>query len=1431
MASSQHKDLSHIPKFNGSNFPIWKFHVWLMLRNNDLDGVVTGQVLAPIPQMNADNVVINANAITAWNKKDISAQSIISSTIEEAPLRPLLNCRSSADMWTRLLTQHEQNAKENRHLLQEKFFTYVFEKGGNLMSHISNIESLATRLKDIGVAIDDQQIITKILCTLPPSFRHAVSVWDSVPDTDRTIALLTARLLKEETMNQMYGSSEASDAAFFSRRHGGQQHRDRKGSFSGENRSKQQRKCNICGRSNHLEKDCWSAAPQKNRRQSEHSYLASSGWDCDDYAFTAIPLTTAHTFLANPSYAGHWFADSGASQHMTDQRSYFLDENFSTISVGAWPVRGIGNKLLFARGRGNISITTEVAGYANTATIHDVLFVPNLGVSLLSIPAATKRGVKVIFDSDSVKFFLGSKTIMTGTRSSSSLYRLNFAPANPVPVDKTSSTALHINSVSRPKPSLRLWHERLGPINLSRIKQMASSNIVTGLRLDTNSEDGFVCTGCALGKHHRSPFPTVGRTRAARPGQLIHSDLCGPMNHFSIKGARYFLLFKDDFSGYRVIHFLKEKSEVFGHFKDFVARCRRETGHDVTTFRTDNGGEFVNSAFSTWLRSQGIQHQTSAPYCPEQNGVAERDNRTIVEAARSMLHGHQLPLKLWAEAVNTAVYILNRVSSRTIASTAYEAWHGQTPDLSHFRAYGCKAFMFIPDQNRKKLDAKSIECILVGYCENQKAYRLFDPTTNSIRISRDVLFDESNCNSASSPSHDTELLKSSSLPEQSIQLLPPSPTPSVVPAPHAPVINTATNTTVITSATEEDPASNNEISVADAPTIESISEVDDSTITNTTPDAQQPTAANTNNNNPVTDECNTGARRKPYSKRPLPPPRDLSSRVRQPPSEWWKVKTASIDSSGTALGFSTVDEATDDPVTYQAAITSKNSPHCIRAMTEELESLTKNNTWILTSLPAGRSVVGNKWVFKTKRNIDGTVDRFKARLVAKGYSQRPGVDFNETFSPVVRHESIRAILAIAAVDLDIIQLDVKTAFLNGKLHEEIFMVQPPGFITPGCEKDVCLLQKNLYGLKQASRAWNELFDQFLTQFGLVQSLADPCVYHQQDNDGEIIVAIWVDDALVCSTSGDKQRSIISYLQSKFEMTVGSGNCFVGLQIQRNRRLRTIHVNQNYYILNILQKFGLSDCSPNSLPADPHAQLTKTATTTTESEQFVGRYREAVGSLLFAAICTRPDICYAVNQVAQYSATPSPAHWNAVLRIFRYLKSTADLGICFGGRGESTNLLKAYGDADYAANIDTRRSITGFVLMLNGGPISWGSQRQRCTSLSTTEAEYIAQSETSKEVVWTRRLLMDLNIIHDGPTPLPCDNHSAIRLVKNPEFRRRSKHIDVRYHFIREQQEGQVINIDFVPSADQLADLFTKPLPNPRFHDLRTKIGIILPCKD
>lgn len=467
------------------------------------------------------------------------------------------------------------------------------------------------------------------------------------------------------------------------------------------------------------------------------------------------------------------------------------------------------------------------------------------------------------------------------------------------------------------------------------------------------------------------------------------------------------------------------------------------------------------------------------------------------------------------------------------------------------------------------------------------------------------------------------------------------------------------------------------------------------------------------------------------------------TRSRRPPGEWWKVGGA----SHAHCAFTAVDDPErEEPSTYQEAISSDDANNWRLAMQDEYDSLIKNNTWILTQLPPGRKVIKNKWVFKLKREQDNSVQRYKARLVAKGFTQRQGVDYDETYSPVVKYDSLRIVLSIAAAeDLEISQLDVKTAFLYGDLNEEIYIEQPQGFIQTGKEADVCRLLKSLYGLKQASRSWNQKLDGFLIEYGLIRSSADPCVYFLNDGEGLTIVAIWVDDGLICSHHQSRIDDIVQQLNSKFEITSGPATFFVGLQILRDRSQRRLFLSQSHYIKQMLHKFGMENCKPKGIPADPHGRLTALMSPSDEEEIKKMEsipYREAVGSLMYAMVTTRPDIAYAVSQVAQFAQNPGQAHWEGVKRIFSYLAGTTHHGISFSGSMEKNSLL-AYTDSDYAGDVDNRKSTTGYVIMLNNGPSAWCSKRQQCTTLSTTEAEYVAACESAKELVWLRSLLKDI----------------------------------------------------------------------------------------
>ncbi len=382
------------------------------------------------------------------------------------------------------------------------------------------------------------------------------------------------------------------------------------------------------------------------------------------------------------------------------------------------------------------------------------------------------------------------------------------------------------------------------------------------------------------------------------------------------------------------------------------------------------------------------------------------------------------------------------------------------------------------------------------------------------------------------------------------------------------------------------------------------------------------------------------------------------------------------------------------------------------------------------------------------------------------------------------------LIAIAAShNLELAQLDVKTAFLNGEVEDEIFISQPEGYIVAGREKEVCRLNKALYGIKQASRIWNQKLHSSLVGFGLIQSNADPCIYYRLDKNHLRIIAIWVDDGLVAASDMDTINKTVNFLNKNFEIDHGPADHFVGLVISRDRIKRRIYLAAPQYIDKMLAKFNLSNCHPVSLPADKEAMtLSKSMSPQEQDEKDMMSnipYREAVGSIMYAAITVRPDIAFIAGQLAIFCENPGPTHWKAAKRVLKYLAGTRNHGLCFDGRHIDNNLLIGYSDADYAGDCDTRRSTSGFVFVLNGAAVTWASRRQPIVALSTMESEYIAASDPSREVIWLRRLLHELGIEQTNPTPLLCDNESAISLTRNPESHKRSKHIDVRYHFIRE----------------------------------------------
>lgn len=499
----------------------------------------------------------------------------------------------------------------------------------------------------------------------------------------------------------------------------------------------------------------------------------------------------------------------------------------------------------------------------------------------------------------------------------------------------------------------------------------------------------------------------------------------------------------------------------------------------------------------------------------------------------------------------------------------------------------------------------------------------------------------------------------------------------------------------------------------------------------------------------------------------------------------------------------TTIEAEEDPKRYKEAMRRADSEKWQQAMQEEIDSLMKNEVWELVDRPK-QNIVTNRWVLKIKRKPDGQIERYKARLVARGFSQKYGIDYLETYAPVVNMASIRMLFAYAATNgMHLSQFDVKTAFLYGDLDEEVFMEQPEGFSEENGK--VCRLKRSLYGLKQSPRQWNKKFTQFLQDMDLQTSQNDGCIFYR--NDRTLIVAIYVDDGLILASNENDIVEVMTALEDRFEVHSVKATTFLGFQIEQ-KGPNEILLHQDSYINTILKRFNMIDAKPVDAPITT-SKLSKDDGPLDETVP----YREAIGSLMYAAITTRIDIAYAVNKASRAVEKPTKSDWIAVKRIFRYLKGKEDYGITY--KKDSTGIV-AYCDSDFAGDEDTGRSTTGLVIMYAGGPVHWKSQRQKLITLSSTEAEFVSICSTIKEVVWHRKLALELDMITEEPTTVYCDNQSAIRIASNEKCVHRTRHMKVQASYPREQMELGEVDIKHIRTDKQLADMLTKPMSIQKF---------------
>ncbi|WZZ36046.1 hypothetical protein YC2023_019447 [Brassica napus] len=959
-----------------------------------------------------------------------------------------------------------------------------------------------------------------------------------------------------------------------------------------------------------------------------------------------------------------------------------------------------------------------------------------------------------------------------------------------------------------------LWHARLGHPHSRAL----------GLMLPNLSLKNGSCEACILGKHQRSVLLN-SKTIYENCFDLVHSDVwTAPC--VSRENHKYFVTFIDEKSKYTWITLIQTKDRVLEAFINFQNYVSNHFNSKIKIFRSDNGGEYTSTAFKHHLAKHGIIHQTSCPYTPQQNGVAERKNRHLMEVARSMMFHTNVPKRFWGDAVVSACYLINRIPTKVLQDISpFQVLNKIKPQIDHLRVFGCVCYVLIPGEQRNKLEAKSAKGMFIGYTHAQKGYKCYIPESRRVMVSRDVKFveskgyyDEKNWDSLQDlPQGSSDRANNLRIILENLGISQPqtSGIPSTSPIP--PVVDEAAS---VEEAVHPDHEGGNQPNL----------QIHEEAIIHQEAIHEEAIHDEAIHEKSIQEEVVNDQDGMQQEVQPL----RRSTRVKKP-SQWMDTKvyfnnnavahpiqaTCSFArlSEEHVVFISNLDQEYV-PKTYEEAMKHEEWRDSVG---DEVGAMIKNDTWYETELPKGKKAVTSRLLFTIKYLANGKPERKKTRLVARGYTQVYGEDYLDTFAPVAKLHTIRILLSLAVnLEWDLWQMDVKNAFLQGELEDEVYMRPPPGMedmVKPG---NVLRLKKAIYGLKQSSRAWYHKLSTTLNGRGFVKSEADHTLFTLTSKQGIVVILIYVDDIII--TGSDKEGIISTkvFLKSTFDIKdLGELKYFLGIEICRSKE--GLFLSQRKYTLDLLNEAGKLGARVAKTPLEDGYKVLREGEIEDKPYADVKHYRRMVGKLIYLTI-TRPDVCFAVNQVSQNMQAPKIHHWNMVERILRYLREAPGQGVWMGCN-KNTEIV-GYCDADWARDRVDKRSTTGYCTFIGGNLVTWKSKKQKIVSCSSAEAEYRAMRKLTSELIWIRNLLQDFGIETSTPITMHCDNQAAIHIASNNVFHERTKHIEVDCHKVRQAVEQRIILPCYTRSEDQLADIFTKAASTKVCEFIHSKLGLV-----
>ncbi|KAI7964673.1 hypothetical protein MJO29_002771 [Puccinia striiformis f. sp. tritici] len=1124
---------------------------------------------------------------------------------------------------------------------------------------------------------------------------------------------------------------------------------------------------------NHTEDECWAVHPENDPRPKR----PASGFVTTTVNRSAAPPSSApasqvqvcpsFSYITGPvpkNSPMKIVLDSGASHHMLNNINMFKTTSPTSISI----VTGNrdDHKELVATARGPAQLQFDDG---NVLELSDALYVPNLSRNLVSLVQLMRQQV----------------TITGGNYG----YKVQIDDGQSFSVD-TSNYILEIDGISQPEvtvqahttiasPAVQLsdfqrWHNRLGHASKARIQVALKTPLLPSTTV--------TCDACMSGKLTKLPFNSHFRPATA-PLEVVHGDLVGPISPATNGGARYFLTLVDQYSGHIHTSILKLKSDALEAINAYKVYFEQQTGHTIKKLITDGGGEFVNKALSTILTDKGIQHNVSPPYTPQHNGFAERANRTIIDMTRTMMMQANMAPEWWAEAVKTATATTNCLPSLSKSKLSpVQLMFKTQPNMATFRPFGCRAWIIKPKHAREtKFGPVSWEGVLLGYENDYSAYKLLRLEDRTVVTTKHVHFDESHFPQCPALNRSHNVYGVDKL-------------PSFVPADPLPF-------------SEEDQL-DEEVARMDVDEEDQLEVREMQTILGRLSLAESGSSNSAGEEDGAQDESSFT-----QPSVPVPSTRRLILHPPQHPS----LISSDIDTSNIRhykRRHALVATLTLDPKNHKQAMASPRSADWKEAELKEITNMVLHDVWVKRARAPDDQPIPAIWAYRTKLGPDNQILEFKARICAQ-----------VKYAPTGRPASLRIILSFAVDNgLAIHQLDVRSAFLTCPLDDTVTLLPPPGLDCP--PNTVLELKKAIYGLCQAPRVWYKRLSTYLTTIGFVVSQSDPCVFFRVKVTGreDTIIFAHVDDLVIVSK---KPECFRAEMEAEFKIKYpGDAVFLLGMNIERSEH--GISINQTQYIERKLAEFGLDTQTPASCPLNPKAYLKKATSSEIAELSHLGvNYRSLVGSLNYLSVLTRPDISYAVSTLSQYLDHPGITHYHAAVQVFRYLLGTRHLGLNFFKN--ATPNIRAFVDADWGNCPDTRRSSTGFVIMAGSHLIAWKSTKQPTISLSTSEAEYKALSDLGRELAWLVSLVKET-----GTNPqtdqiiVRVDNRGAIDLANSETSQNgfRTKHMDIRLHFVRELLTIGLIKLVYVVSAGNVADFLTKPTVRSTIRKSLVAVGVL-----